>query len=155
MAVTIFKFLHIAAMFTAVSLSLGPAVLIRFGGRTGNARRIEALAATTIDIARFIGPVFGLGVIFGLATVWLGGFDFTARWLLIAYALFLIGLAVGAGGEAGWTREVARVAAANTEPTAGPALVAVLRSTRANLLLVAFAGILAALILDMVAKPFS
>jgi len=151
----IVKFLHIATMFTAVALSLGPAVLIRFVARNRNARSIQAVAEGTFSLSRFIGPIFGLGLIFGLITAFVGGFNFLAPWLVLAYVLFAVGIIVGAGGEGPWTAEVARVAAENTEPTAGPALVAVLTSARANFLFWAFALILAALIFDMVVKPFS
>jgi hypothetical protein len=151
----IVKFLHIATMFTAVALSLGPAVLIRFVARNRNARSIQAVAEGSASLARFIGPIFALGVIFGLVTVFVGGFDFLAPWLIVAYVLFAVGIAVGAGGEGPWTAEVARAAAANAEPTAGPALVGLLTSQRANFLFWAFALILLALIFDMVVKPFS
>jgi hypothetical protein len=153
--VTIFKFLHIASMFTAVAISFGPAVLLRFSARGGNVRSIQGVAETTVRLARFIGPVFVLGVVFGLITAFLGGFNFLAPWLLIAYVLFVAGVIVGAGGEGPYTARVAAAAAANPGDTPGPELTAVLSSPRAGQLFWLFALLVAAIIFDMVIKPFS
>jgi hypothetical protein len=153
--VTIFKFLHIAAMFTAVAISFGPAVLLRAAARGGNVRTVQGVAEATVRIARFIGPVFILGLLFGLATAFLGGFNFLAPWLLIAYVLFVAGIVVGAGGEGPWTTQVATAAATNPGDTPGPELAAILSSPRAAWLFWLFAALVAALIFDMVVKPFS
>jgi uncharacterized membrane protein len=155
MTILVLTFLHVATMFLAVAMSLGPAILIRFAGRTGNARSIQGVAETSVALSRFIGPVFVLGAAFGLATALVGGYDLTAPWLLIGYVLFVVGVIAGAVGEGGWAADVAKAAAANAEPQAGAALVAVLTSTRGQVAFLAFGGIVFLIILDMVIKPFS
>ena len=67
---------------------------------------------------------------------------------------YVAGTAVGALGDGKWTQDVARAAAANQDPVAGPELVAVLTSA-GEAVFVAFAGILALIVFDMVVKPFS
>ena len=153
--VMIFKFLHIAAMFTAVAISFGPAVLLRFAARGGKVRSIQGVAETAISLSRFIAPVFILGLIFGLTTALLGGFNFLAPWLLIAYVLFVAGTVVGALGEGRFTSEVATAAAANPGDEPGPALTGVLSAPRADLVFWLFTAIVVALIFDMVIKPFT
>lgn len=153
--VSILKFLHIAAMFTAVAISFGPAVLLRAAVRTGRTRTILGVADTAVATSRFIGPIFVLGVIFGLTTAALGGFDFTAPWLLIAYVLFVAGVLVGALGEGRHTARVAALATANAGDVPGPELSAALTDPRANLVFWAFTLIIVAIIFDMVTKPFS
>jgi uncharacterized membrane protein len=155
MAVLTLTFLHVATMFVAVAMSLGPAILIRFAGRTRNARSIQGVAEVSVALSRFIGPVFVLGAAFGLGTAFVGGYDLTAPWLLIGYVLFVVGVIAGAVGEGGWSADVAKAAAANPEPEAGPALVGVLTSTRGQVAFLAFGGIVFLIILDMVIKPFS
>lgn len=68
---------------------------------------------------------------------------------------FVIGAAIGALGEGRFTTDVARAAAANAEPTTGPALAALLASTRANVVLWGFVAAVVVVIFDMVVKPFS
>lgn len=154
-AISALTFLHIAVMFLAISLSLGPAVLLRVAARSGNARTIQGTAEATGRIGRVIGPIFGLGGLLGVATAVVTGYDLLAPWLLIAYVLFVVGATVGAVVEAGWTAAVAEAAAANPELIPGPPLVAILTSTRGAVSFWAFSGIVMLLILDMVVKPFS
>jgi uncharacterized membrane protein len=153
--VSILAFLHITTMFLAIAMSLGSAILIRVAGRGGNARTIQGTAETAELVGKAIGPVFLLGGVFGLATAIVGGYNLTAPWLLIAYVAFVIGAAIGALGEGRFTTDVARAAAANTEPTTGPALGALLVSTRASVVLWGFVAAVVVLIFDMVVKPFS
>lgn len=153
--VTIFKFLHITSMIGAVALSFGPAVLLRLAARGGKVRSIQGVAETAVGLSRFIGPVFIIGLIFGLTTAFLGGFNFLAPWLLIAYVLFVCGVIVGAGGEGPYTKRVAVAAAADPGETPGPELAALLASPRANQLFWLFTLLIVALVFDMVTKPFS
>src|SRR5437762_4217686 len=142
--VTIFKFLHIAAMFTAVAISFGPALLLRFAARSGNVRTIQGVAESAISLSRFIGPVFSLGLIFGLTTALLGGLNFLAPWLLIAYVLFVAGTLVGVLGEGRFTAQVATAAAANPGDAPGPALVDILTAPRGNQVFWLFTAIIVA-----------
>jgi hypothetical protein len=130
-------------------------VLLRFSARGGSVRSIQGVADATVRLSKFIGPVFTLGLIFGLITAYLGGFNFLAPWLVIAYVLFVAGVIVGARGEGPYTTRVAVAAAANPGDTPGPELTAVLSSPQASQLFWLFALLVAALIFDMVVKPLS
>jgi uncharacterized membrane protein len=155
MAVELLTFLHVATMFLAVALSLGPAILLRAVARGRDARSIQAFAEPIAGLGRYIGPLFILGGALGLSVAIVGGFNLLAPWLIIAYVLYVIGTGVGALGEGKWTQDVAKAAAANPERAAGPELVAVLTSTRGVTVFVTFSGIIALLVFDMVVKPFS
>ncbi len=154
-AISILTFLHIAVIFTAISMTVGPAILLRVAVRSGNARTIQGVAETLGGIGRFIAPVFITGGLLGLAAAIASGYDLLAPWLLIAYVLFVVGAATGGAGEARWTADVARAAADNPEIVPGPALVAVVTSTRGWVLFWAFNAIVLLLVFDMVVKPFS
>jgi len=155
MLVLFMTFLHVTVMFFAVALSLGSAVLIRVAGRTRRARSIQGVAEIAASFGNYLGPIFVLGGLLGLATAIVSGLNLLTPWLVIAYVLFALGAGTGALGEGKWTAEVARAAAANPEPEAGPALVALLTSTRGNIVFGAFASFVVLLIFDMVLKPFS
>lgn len=82
-----FKFLHIVAMFGAVTLIVGTSVLLDLVGRTRDVlsyRRLDAIVQRTDMVA--IG-LFVAGVVFGLAAAATGGFDLLASWLILAYAV--------------------------------------------------------------------
>ena len=83
----VFKFLHIASMFAAVTLIFGSIVFLDLLARRADAvayLRLDALAKRTDMVA--IG-LFLMGLLFGFATALSGGFDLTASWLIVAYVL--------------------------------------------------------------------
>jgi hypothetical protein len=85
--VLIFKFLHIASMFAAVTLVFGSIVFADLLARRGDAAtylRLDAIVQRTDLVA--VG-LFLAGLAFGFATALLGGIDLTASWLLLAYIL--------------------------------------------------------------------
>jgi uncharacterized membrane protein len=92
---TLFKFLHIAFMFTAVAGTVFPEVFLHFVANTREPRTIATVAHIAERIGKVL-PVFFIGgAIFGLITAWTGELDFTAPWLLATYVLFVTALAVG------------------------------------------------------------
>jgi hypothetical protein len=83
----IFKFLHIAAMFGAVTLVVGSSVFLDMIGRTRDVatyRRLDAVTQRT-DIVAF--GLFLVGLVFGFLTAVTGGFDLLASWLVLAYVV--------------------------------------------------------------------
>jgi hypothetical protein len=83
----VFKFLHIASMFAAVTLVFGSIVYLDLLARRADAvayLRVDALAQRTDIVA--IG-LFLVGLVFGFATALTGSFDLTASWLILAYVL--------------------------------------------------------------------
>ncbi|HVM29755.1 MAG TPA: DUF2269 family protein [Candidatus Limnocylindrales bacterium] len=92
----VFKFLHIATMFGAVTLLMGSIVFLDVIARRGDVAaylRLDAIVQRT-DLVGVV--LFIAGIIFGLLAAIMGAFDLTAGWLLIAYvlvaALFFEGL---------------------------------------------------------------
>ena len=86
----LFKFLHIASMFAAVTLIFGSIVFMDLLARRGDAAsylRLDGLAQRTDMVA--VG-LFLVGLVFGFATALTGEFDLTASWLILAYVLVAI-----------------------------------------------------------------
>jgi hypothetical protein len=85
--VLVFKFLHIASMFAAVTLIFGSIVFLDLLARRADAAaylRLDELVKRTDIVA--IG-LFLMGLVFGFATALTGEFDLTASWLILAYVL--------------------------------------------------------------------
>jgi len=156
--VLIFKALHILSMFGAVTFLVSEAVVAAVAIWRGD---VGALAA----LRRFSGrrPVVGallflIGIGFGLLTVATGGFDFFEGWLIAAYALVVAlfavnGLPIVQKGLVGLT-EKALEAEAGQRPA--EEVVREMATLRRSIVLVVVTNvaIVAALILDMVLKPF-
>ena len=83
----LFKFLHIASMFAAVTLIFGSIVFLDLLARRADVEaylRLDGLVKRTDIVA--IG-LFLMGLVFGFATALTGAFDLTASWLILAYVL--------------------------------------------------------------------
>ena len=153
----IFMALHILSMFTMVTLFSGGELFYVLAIRGRDVRALAWLHRTA-HRTRF--PFIALGalvagVAFGLLAAATGGLDFFEGWLIAAYllvALFFVN-AVVVG------REVIRLADKAVEADAGQRPVEeVVRemaaTNRATLLFAVNVALFAAIILDMVLKPF-
>ena len=152
---TTFKFLHIAVMFAAVGVSVGSEILLHSIARSGNVAVIRGAFELARPLNRLIPALFGLGVLFGLLTAWLGGYNLLAPWLLIAYVLFVIAAAMGAVIAAPWAEKVARAAADSGTDAPSDELVRIAHDRTARLAMLVSWVIIVAFIFDMVVKPFS
>lgn len=94
-AATIWKFLHIASMFLAVSIFVGQGMLSGAVARSGDVGALRRVLAAEDRFAPVGGAMFILGIVFGFLTAITGDFDLTQTWLLIAYALTLFILVNG------------------------------------------------------------
>src|ERR687892_136114 len=94
-ASTIWKFLHIAFMFVAVSIFVGQGMLSGAVARSGDVPALRRVLGAEDRFAPIGGAMFILGVVFGFLTAITGDFDLTQTWLLIAYALTLFILVNG------------------------------------------------------------
>ena len=136
-------------MFGVITLWVGAWVIWDLVARTGDRsalRRVDHVSQTTgqIGFAFLI-----IGIVAGFVTAITGGFNLTAPWLLIAYALVLSDLLV-----LRWaTVHTTRVRAAQNDPTAD--LKGIASSARANVTLVVLIGFWLLIIADMILKPFS
>jgi uncharacterized membrane protein len=154
-AATIWKFLHIAFMFVAVSIFVGQGMLSGAVARSGDVPALRRVLAAEDRFAPIGGAMFILGVVFGFLTAITGDFDLTQTWLLIAYALTLFILVNGLTYHRSQAEKLKAAAAAspNDQPSdelraiAGAPSVAVMNSIDGIAWL--------AIIYVMVAKPFS
>lgn len=92
---TIWKFLHIASMFTAVSIFVGQGMLSGAVARSGDVPALRRVLATEDRFAPIGGAFFLLGIVFGFVTAIVGEFDLTQTWLVISYVLALFILLMG------------------------------------------------------------
>ena len=115
----ILKFLHVLAMFTAVSLFVGGEWYLTSLERGGDVRAIRAgyRAAQKID-GLGVAAVL-LGVALGFITALNGHLDLTQTWLLTAYGMFVTKMVLG---FAYWTPRSKRILeAAEASPDEAPA----------------------------------
>jgi hypothetical protein len=84
------KFLHVAAMFAATSLALGPIVVYYLIARSGDAEALKTAMKFDEALERTAGGFYGLGILLGVAATLSGGLDLTVPWLLTAYALIVL-----------------------------------------------------------------
>ncbi|MEX2458810.1 MAG: DUF2269 family protein [Actinomycetota bacterium] len=149
------KFLHILAMFLAVSLFVGGQFYLRALERSRDVRAIRRgfQAGKTLDGVGIAAVL--LGLVLGIVTAINGNLDLTQTWLILAYVLFL---AIMAMGIAYWTprsKRILEAAEASPEDAPSPALVALLERPVDRSMMVLDLLLWAGIIFVMVIKPFS
>jgi hypothetical protein len=158
----IFKVLHILLMFAAVTLLVGEHLFYAVAVWRRDVRALAAIRRLSVAPMYLAdgAPVVAIGlllagVVFGLLTALTGGFDFLAGWLIVAYVLIAAFLVLGGSP---WVRRLARLGDEAVEAEAGgrPAeeVVQGMAGSHAGLLFVIAAALMAAIIADMVLKPF-
>ena len=153
----IFKVLHILSMFSAVTIVIGQMLLLALAIRRRDIAALAAIHRLTGGMrSAVIGAViFWSGVAFGLLAVTTGGIDFFKGWLITAYVLVAL-LVLSDGSPI--TRAMLRIEREAVEAEAGqrPAEEVIRHMTAARPVVgVAIpVTIVAAIILDMVLKPF-
>jgi hypothetical protein len=155
MWVTLWKFLHIAAMFGAVSIFVGQGVLTASIARTQDIRAIRRAVAAESRFNPAGGALFLLGLVFGFVTALTGGIDLTAPWLLIAYGLVGIIFVTGITYHAPLGRKLHALADASTETEPSEELRALILAPRARIVPTLDVVVWLAVIYVMVAKPFA
>ena len=146
--------LHIMVMFTAVAISQGPAVLLYSAMRRGDVAAIRAVGDGFGRVGRFIGPMFGIGVLIGLAAVFVGGFDPLAPWLLIAYGLTVVAFLTPMLVTGPRMMRVVEAAAASPTEEPSPELRTAIGAAAGPVFWID-AALIVLFIVDMVVKPFS
>ena len=154
----IFKALHILAMFAAIAFLVGESTLFAVAIWRAD---VQALASMRRLAGRrpVVGSlIFLVGIVFGLLTAATGGFNFFAGWLIAAYVLVAVALAVNAMPviQRGFLGLVAKAVAAEAgqRPAEEVAREMIGFRVRFALVVAANAVLFAAIILDMVLKPF-
>jgi hypothetical protein len=146
--------LHVLVMFTAVAISQGPAILLFTAMRRGDVAAIRGIGAGYGRIGPLIGALFGIGVVIGLAAVFVGGYDPFEPWLLIAYGLTVVAFLTPRLVTVPRIMRVVTAAAESPADVPSPALSDAIRAAVGPVFWID-AAILVLFIVDMVAKPFS
>jgi len=156
MSVVVFlKFLHIAAMFCAVGVSIGTDMMAHRVAGTGDVRSIRTFFAQARQLVMLMPILFLTGLALGLLTALSGALNLLAPWLLIAYVLFGLTLALHATIGARWFRRMDELAIASPEDQASLDLLAVANSPSARYLTWYTIAMIVFFVFLMVTKPFS
>ena len=83
----VWKFLHIAAMFLAVSIFVGQGMLVGAVARSGDVVALRRVLSAESRFAPLGGAFFALGIVFGFVTAISADLDLTQTWLVISYVL--------------------------------------------------------------------
>ena len=154
-ATTIWKFLHIASMFSAVSIFVGQGMLSGAVARSGDVPALRRVLASEDRFAPIGGAMFMLGIVFGFLTAITGDFDLTQTWLLIAYALSLFILVNGLTYHRRQAEKLKSAAAASPDDRPSDDLHAIVGAPSVAVMNVIDGVAWLAIIYLMVAKPFS
>ena len=154
-AATIWKFLHIACMFVAVSIFVGQGMLSGAVARSGDVRALRRVLAVEDRFAPIGGAMFLLGVVFGFLTAITGDFDLTQTWLLIGYALALFILVNGVTYHRSHAEKLKAAAAASPDDQPSDELRAIAGAPSVAVMNTIDGIAWLAVIYVMVANPFS
>jgi uncharacterized membrane protein len=152
----VWKFLHIACMFGAVSMAVGGGLFRQALVRNGDVATIRRTLAVERRLGNLLGlPLFVAGIVFGFVTALTTGFDLTAPWLVTAYvlvaAIFVNGFVVYEPPLK--QLEAAAAAASDGEPSRE--LQRLINAPRLRVSAVVDAVLWFAIVFVMVVKPFS
>jgi uncharacterized membrane protein len=150
-AATIWKFLHIAAMFLAVSIFVGQGMLSGAVARSGDVVALRRVLLAEDRFAPIGGAMYLLGIVFGFVTAITADFDLTQTWLVISYVLAAFILVNGVT----YHRTQAEKLKAAAEAGDGDRARGLASATSATLMNVIDGIAWLAIIYLMVAKPFS
>lgn len=128
----ILVFLHVVTMFAAVAISIGPTLVLRRIGQSGDVPAIRRAFALSTPIIRAIPILFGVGALLGVVAIFANGFNPFQPFLLIAYGLFILATVVGAVITTPWFNRVTQLAAESPEASPSPELSAALDDPRAR-----------------------
>jgi hypothetical protein len=155
MWVTVWKFLHIAAMFGAVSIFVGQGLLTAAIASTQDVRAIRHTVAAEARFGPAGGALFLLGIVFGVVTALTGELDLTTPWLLIAYGLVVIIFVTGIAYHGPRGRKLQILAEASSETEPSEELRALIQAPSARIISAFDLVVWLAVIYVMVAKPFA
>ena len=154
----IFKALHVVFMFGAIAFLVGEATLFGIAIWRGDVPALAAMRRLAGRRPILGSSLFVVAIAFGLLTAATGPYDFLAGWLVAAYVLVVATLAISASpvvqrGFVGLGEKAAEAEAGqrSVEEVAGE-----MHAFRGTFALVVVANwiLFAAVILDMVLKPF-
>jgi uncharacterized membrane protein len=148
----LWTFLHILAMFLAISAVVGGELFAIESARRRDVQALRAYFRVADSLERAGGVALLAGVAFGLTAAAVGGLNLLQGWLLLAYGLVAAGVLVGAATAPALNR-IRRAVEANPGDVAGAELERLLASPLPYALVGLSAAMLAAVLWVMVFKP--
>jgi uncharacterized membrane protein len=152
---SILLFLHISLMFSAVTVSFGPSLVMRLAERSGQVALVRGVALASKPIGPAIPILYVSGGIFGLLTALNVGYNLLAPWLVIAYLLFLVAMITGVAINRTFLLRLAPLLQGAPDGELTEPVRALFAEPRYRLVNVVDYIVVLALVFDMVAKPFS
>jgi hypothetical protein len=147
--------LHITVMFSAITISYGPAFLADLAYRSGRVSTLRGVALAAAPLGRFIPVFYFAGGLLGLVTAINFGYNLLAPWLLIAYVLFASAIVTGIGFNAKFGPRVIQATADVPDGPLTPEITALFTDPRYRLVTTIDYVVVIAILFDMVVKPFS
>ena len=151
----IWQFLHVAAMFAAVSIFVGQGLLEGAVARSGDVLALRRVLAAEDRFAPLGGGLFLLGIAFGFITAITGSLDLTQPWLIIGYVLAAIILVNAFAYHIPTANRLKALADASPDQEASSELRAAIDAPIGGIMNLVDGVVWLALIFDMVVKPFS
>ncbi len=153
MPMTIY-FLHVLLAFTAIALLVVPGLMLENVAHTRDVALIKRMYALGSFHGRIGGPLALLTAVVGFVVAWQLGIPLNSGWLIAAYVVFVLVMALGIGYHARREMRIASLAQASPENAPSPELAAAI-DDRLAIPMSWLSGLLwAVLIWLMVAKPF-
>lgn len=150
----IWQFLHVAAMFAAVSIFVGQGLLEGAVARSGDVLALRRVLAAEDRFAPLGGVLFLLGIAFGFITAITGGLDLTRPWLIIGYVLAAIILVNAFAYHIPTANRLKALAATSPDDAASTELRAAIDAPIGRVMNLVDSVVWLALIFVMVVKPF-
>ena len=153
----VLKALHILCMFGAVTLLVGESLVYARAIWRSDVPGLASVHRLVGGRPVFAAALFMAGILFGLLTAVTGGFDVLAGWLIAAYVLVVVLLALNASP---WVQRLPRLGAEAADAAAGRRppedVIAAMVAMRPSTMIVVGLNValFVAIILDMVLKPF-
>jgi hypothetical protein len=151
----VFKYLHILTMFSAVTASVGPELLLHRVAKTGDVRAIRHVFALDAPLGIAVPILFLVGALLGLITAFFEQRSYTEPWLIIAYIIFLIAFVAGGAFVGPWAQKVGKAAAASPDDKPSAELEELIQSRGAETATWITIIAIIVIVFDMVVKPFS
>jgi uncharacterized membrane protein len=152
--ITTIYFLHVLFAFAAIAFLVVPGLILEMAARTKDVRLIRRIFRISNFHGRAGGTIALLAAIVGFVVAWRLGVPLDAGWLIAAYAVFVVVMALGIGYHGRREMRIAALADASPDESPSPALVAAIDDPLTVPIFWASGILWIVLIWLMVARPF-
>ena len=149
----LFKFLHIAFIFGAITLVYDTEFILHRIARSGDMGAIRTAFHITKPVGTVAPVIFLIGIAFGLTAGVVNGYNLLAPWLLATYVLVAVIMAAGLTITVPWMNRVGTLSAAAPDGAPTAELEAALDDPRVSRLMWASIVVDVDVVALMVFKP--